>query len=175
MTPDDQSPPEFETLQVDVQRDTVAVRLHRPHRANAVNRQMLQDLIGLCDWLEAQSDQVHFVVLTNDGKIFAAGQDLAELHAELSDEDRRRGHARSLQQLAQEMMRRMESLPQITFMALRGSAYGAGLAIALTGDFRIMAADAVGSLPETRLGLFLTYGSMPRLVHLIGAAGPRNS
>lgn len=161
--------PQFPTLLVEESGDTVRVRLNRPGKANAVNRQMLTDLIALCDWLEERED-VHFVVLTNEGKVFAAGQDLGELHAELSDEGARRRNARTLQHLAQEMMRRLENLEQITFVAMLGSAYGAGMAIALTGDFRVMAEQAVGNLPETRLGMFLTYGSMPRLVRMVGLA-----
>lgn len=159
--------PVLENISLAVEGDTATATLSRPSKANAVNRQMLRDLIHMSDWL-AEQDDIHFLVLTHDGKVFAAGQDLGELHAELSDPAARRSNARSLQHLAQEMMRKLEGLQQIVFVGLRGSAYGAGMTIATTGDFRIMADTAVANLPEVRLGMFLTYGSLPRLVRTIG-------
>lgn len=159
--------PEFGTLVVELDGDTLTVTINRLNRGNAVNRQLLRELIGLGDWL-ATASEIHFVVLTNAGRVFSAGQDLVELREEMADSQQSRSNSRSLQILAQEMMRKLESLEQITFIGMRGSAYGAGLAIALTGDFRIMSETSVGNLPEVRLGMFLTYGSLPRLVQLVG-------
>lgn len=159
--------PTFETLLLDLDGDTLTVTINRPKRANAVNRQLLHDLIGLTDWLATTPD-IHFVILTNTGRVFSAGHDLTELRAEMADPQLARSNSRSVQILAQEMMRKLESLEQIMFVGMRGSAYGAGMAIALTADFRVMSDTSIGNLPEVRLGMFLTYGSLPRLVQLIG-------
>lgn len=159
--------PSLDTMNVEVDSDTATVTLNRPGRANAVSRQLLRDLIEVCDWLGTRSD-IHFLILTNAGHVFCAGQDLVELREDFSDDADIRANARSLQNLAQEMMRKMESLEQISFVGMRGSAYGAGLAIAITGDFRVMSQTSVGNLPEVKLGMFLTYGSLPRLVNMVG-------
>jgi enoyl-CoA hydratase/carnithine racemase len=160
--------PAFETLQVSVEGPTATVVLFRPGKANAVNRQMLDDLVGLADWLREEPD-IAFVILTHHGKVFAAGADLAELRAELDlDDHHRRARVRSMQVVAQEMMRKLENLQQITFAALEGSAYGAGMAIAMAADFRIMSTQAQFVLPESALGMFLTYGCTPRLVAAAG-------
>jgi enoyl-CoA hydratase/carnithine racemase len=159
--------PGLETLRLEVDDDTVTATINRPRRANAVNRQLLSDLVSMADWLRDRSD-IGYVVLSHEGHVFSAGADLQELHSELSDEEHRRAKMRSLQRLAQEMMVKLEGLEQITFAAMRGSAYGAGLAIAMTADFRIMAEGTVANLPESRLGMFLTYGATPRLVGTIG-------
>lgn len=74
---------------------------------------------------------------------------------------------------AQEALTRFAALEQITFAALRGSAYGAGVAIAMACDFRIMSDQAVLNLPETRLGMFLTYGATPILVAAMGQANAK--
>lgn len=47
--------------------ETATARLHRPSKANAVNRQMLTDLITLCDWPDERED-IHFLVLTNEAR-----------------------------------------------------------------------------------------------------------
>lgn len=161
--------PTFSTLNVAVEHQIATITLHRPNSANAVTRQMLIDLIDVADWLDG-NEAIHFVIITGHGKIFAAGQDLKELHSDLSSERTRRVASRSLQRLAQEMMVKLESLEQISFSVIQGSAYGAGVAIAMTTDFRIMADHALLGLPETKLGLFLTYGAMPRLVKAVGAS-----
>lgn len=160
--------PTFETLRLSLEGPTLTVRLSRPGRANAVNRMMLAELVGLADWLRDQPG-VAFMVLTHEGGVFAAGADLAELRAELDLDDAvRRARMRSMQVLAQEMMRKLEALQQVTFAVLEGSAYGAGMAIAMTADFRVMSDRAQLVLPETALGMFLTYGCTPRLVAAAG-------
>jgi enoyl-CoA hydratase/carnithine racemase len=57
----------------------------------------------------------------------------------------------------------------VTIAELDGGAYGGGMAIAMTTDFRVMAPDAVFSLPETRVGTFLTWGCTARLASAVGA------
>jgi len=160
--------PRFETLRLSLAGPTLTVWLSRPGCANAVNQQMLADLVGLADWLRDQP-AVAFLILTHDGSVFAAGADLVELRAILDLDDALRRHrVRSMQVLAQEMMRKMENLRQVTFAALEGSAYGAGMAIAMATDFRILSDQAQFVLPETTLGMFLTYGCTPRLVAAAG-------
>lgn len=159
--------PSFETLSVEVQDDTVVASLDRPQRLNAVSSALLADLVALADWLRDTPD-LHFLVLDHNGPVFSAGADLGEVRAMTAD-PASRDVLRANQRLAQDMMAKMSGLDQISFAALRGSAYGAGVAIAMTADFRVMADEAVLNLPETNLSMFLTYGSTPRLVAAVGA------
>jgi enoyl-CoA hydratase/carnithine racemase len=68
------------------------------------------------------------------------------------------------------MARAWEELPQITIAAIEGYAVGGGLALAVALDWRVMARDAFVSLPEISLGIPLTWGTLPRLVNLLGPA-----
>ena len=63
-----------------------------------------------------------------------------------------------------------ETLPQITIAAIEGYAIGAGIALALTCDWRVMADDAYVWLPEVQRGMTLGWGALPRLVNLVGPA-----
>lgn len=71
------------------------------------------------------------------------------------------------------MTAKLSGIEQISFAAMRGSAYGAGMAIAMTCDFRVMADDAVVNLPETNLSMFLTYGSTPKLAKAGGLSAAK--
>ncbi|GAA1326743.1 enoyl-CoA hydratase/isomerase family protein [Leucobacter albus] len=164
--------PDYETLALEIEGDLLTATLARPTRANAISQQTLRDLIALADWLSGNA-AIRFVIITSTGPIFAAGQDLREARGELADRASAGASVRALQRLAQEAMHKLEGLEQISFAVLQGSAYGAGVAIALTADFRIMAADAVLNLPETNIGMFLTYGAIPRLVGVMGASAAK--
>ena len=61
----------------------------------------------------------------------------------------------------------------MTIARLHGHAIGGGLALALACDFRVAADDALLDLPEVDLGVPLTWGATPRLIHEIGAARAR--
>lgn len=157
----------LETLRVEIDGDLVVATLSRPERLNAVASQLLQDLVSLAEWLRDRDD-IHFLVLDHDGPVFSAGAHLGELRETLSDPATVHAKLRANQRLAQDMMAKLSGVEQISFAAMRGSAYGAGMAIAMTCDFRVMADDAVVNLPESNLSMFLTYGSTPRLVKAVG-------
>ena len=63
-----------------------------------------------------------------------------------------------------------EDMPQITVAAMEGLAVGAGVALALACDWRVLAADAYLYVPEVKIGLNLQWGALPRLVSLVGPA-----
>lgn len=160
--------PNYETLNLTQKEDTLVVKLHRPDKFNAVNSQMLKDLISLADWLR-ENNEIKYVIFTNEGKFFSVGADLFEVGEDLRNEEEAANDYRVLQIIGQEAIRKLENLEQITIAAIKGSAYGAGVAIATVTDFRYMVKDSVLNLPETNVGLFLTWGCTARLVNAVGA------
>lgn len=159
--------PEFETVRVEIEGDTLVAVLCRPQQRNAVGTQLLLDLIALADWLRQRED-IHFVVLDHEGPVFSSGAHLGEMMKVLNQPDTMRAQLRRYQRLAQEMFAKISGVEQITFAAVRNSAYGAGVGVALPFDFRVMADDAVFNLPEASLGMFLAWGLTPRLVAAAG-------
>ncbi|HNR83304.1 enoyl-CoA hydratase/isomerase family protein [Ottowia sp.] len=161
--------PTLHTLRLDIDGDAVRATLCRPERLNAVGAQLLDELVVLADWLGERED-LHYLVLDHEGPVFSAGANLEEARELLADAGRARARLRANQRAAQQALSKLAALEQISFAALRGSAYGAGVAIAMACDFRVMAEDAVLNLPETRLGMFLSYGATPPLVAALGLA-----
>jgi enoyl-CoA hydratase/carnithine racemase len=63
-----------------------------------------------------------------------------------------------------------EEMPQITVAAMERIAVGAGVAIALACDWRVLGRSAYLYVPEVKIGLNLQWGALPRLISLVGPA-----
>lgn len=157
------------TFAMKAEGDVLTVTFDRPQTRNSVTTDFLAELVELARRLRSAED-IRFVVFRHDGPVFSSGADLKQTVALLS------GPAEELetelyrqQRLGQEMMASLEGIDQVTIAELDGGAYGAGMAIAMTTDFRVMAPDAVFNLPETRAGTFLTWGCTARLAAAVGA------
>jgi len=127
----------------------------------------MREMIACAQQLGARGD-LDAVIVTGAGGAFSAG-------ADLKDPRRWAGGAPLLEQreiagLGFRMARAWEELPQMTIAAIEGYAVGGGLALAAALDWRLIARDAFVSLPEISLGIPLTWGTLPRLVNLIGPA-----
>jgi enoyl-CoA hydratase len=63
-----------------------------------------------------------------------------------------------------------EAMPQITVAAMERLAVGAGVALPLACDWRVMGESCYLYVPEVKIGLNLQWGALPRLVNLVGPA-----
>jgi enoyl-CoA hydratase len=142
------------------------VTFNNPRLRNAMDEQMLSELIDTCRGLE-QNPRVRFVVLKGAGSSFMAGVDLRS--KAMSDKGEPQS-ARLKQRQGQELIRLLSNLEQITVAAVDGPCIGAGLALALACDLRIASEAAIWSLPNTHLGYFFSWASTPLLVRTVGLA-----
>ncbi len=137
--------------------------LNRPERLNAVSLPLYQALLDALR--EAEVDPgVRVLVLTGAGRGFCAGADL-KAHADgpPSGEARRR-YVRT----AQRVNRRLQRGGVPVVAAVNGPAVGAGLELALSADFMLVAEDATLRLPEVALGTFVGGGVVYTLAERIG-------
>jgi len=154
----------YEKLQLDKTGDTLVVAFNNTRLHNAMDGQMLDELIHLCAAL-GEDTSTRFVVFTGKGRSFMAGVDLKGDTMSVENEP---GSARLRQRKGQELVKRLRALEQITVAAVNGSCIGAGLAIAIACDLRIAAEDSLWSLPNTSLGYFFSWACTPLLVSLVG-------
>ena len=63
-----------------------------------------------------------------------------------------------------------ESMPQVTIAAMERLAVGAGVALPLACDWRVMGESCYLYVPEAKIGLNLQWGALPRLINLVGPA-----
>lgn len=158
----------YETLLLEDEAPVLKVILNRPDKANAVNTQMMEDLKDLCTKLRYE-EKYKYVVFTGAGKFLSGGVDLKEFMSEIEKGTFTPASTRLGQLYGQELMNKLETLEQITIMAINGPCYGAGVAIALCCDFRVMTESAIICLPEAERGTFFGLGSTPRLIRAVGA------
>ncbi|MBL8386088.1 MAG: enoyl-CoA hydratase/isomerase family protein [Burkholderiales bacterium] len=144
------------------------VRLNRPAARNALSHALMRELTACARALAERTD-IDAVILTGDAVCFTAGADLKDAAA-WADESLSTVARREVAGTGFRMCKAWEELPQITIVAIEGYAIGGGLALALACDWRVMADDAFVSLPEIALGIPLTWGTIPRLVNLLGPA-----
>jgi enoyl-CoA hydratase/carnithine racemase len=121
-------------------RDGVAiVRFDRKANLNAFNEKLVVELThaaqGFFDDLET-----HVVVLTGAPNAFSAGFDLKAVDSWPSETDDLKRRYRAYGGVR--LCRAWESMPQITIAAIEKLAVGAGVAIALACDWRVLARDA---------------------------------
>jgi 2-(1,2-epoxy-1,2-dihydrophenyl)acetyl-CoA isomerase len=146
--------------------------LNRPAARNALSDEMCQALARQLEWAE-QAPEVKCVVLTGAGQGFCAGGDVKGMAA------RERAaldldaviHRQRINQRA--TAGRLFSMPKPTLAALPGAAAGAGMALALACDLRIMADTAFLTTAFARVGFSGDYGGTYFLTQLIGSAKAR--
>ena len=157
----------YRTLNVAANNGIAVVTLDRPEARNAMSAALMREMIACAGRVAAMRD-VDVVILRGSGRCFSAG-------ADLKDASRWAGvlpldQQREIAALGYRMARAWEEIPQITIAAIEGYAIGGGLALVAALDWRVIADDAFVSLPEIALGIPLTWGTLPRLVNLVGPA-----
>lgn len=166
---------DYQSLELDRSGPVLRVWLNRPQRRNALDDRTLDEIAHLFDSL-ARDFETRVVVLGGRGASFCAGADLRDppgralLRRDSGAGERERRFAAQIGRRASLAVERCEA---VTIARIHGHAIGGGLVLAACCDFRLAAEDALLSLPEVDLGIPLTWGGTPRLVHEIGAARTR--
>ncbi len=143
------------------------VSLDRAERRNAVNVEMMRELIAIADGFQAD-EQTRAVIVRAEGGDFSVGADLAGSPSTLAAASllmRRRAT-----DLGATLMKSLQAIPQPTICAVKGVATGAGACIASACDFRLAADTTRLGYGEVKLGINLMWGAAPLCVRLVGPA-----
>ncbi len=158
---------EYQTLRIERSDRVAVVRLHRPEAKNAMSVAMMRELIEAGEEIAADLS-IGAVVLTGSADVFSAGVDLrdpdlaAVFGLPLASK-------RRVLDAGPRLCRVWEEVPQPTFAAIEGWCVGGGAALSMACDFRIVADGATIRIPEIERGMNFSWGSLPRLVSLVGA------
>ena len=158
----------YRTLKLGSKDGIATVVLNRPEARNAMSAQLMREMIACAGRVSAMRD-VDVVIVHGGGVCFSAGADLKDA-SRWGNAERPLDEQRGIAALGFRMARAWEEVPQITIAAIEGYAIGGGLALAAAFDWRVIAENAFVSLPEISLGIPLTWGTLPRLVNLVGPA-----
>jgi enoyl-CoA hydratase/carnithine racemase len=152
----------FETLRTEREDGVLTLTLHRPDRLNALNVQMLEELLRVLDEIDAD-DAVRAVIVTGAGRAFCAGADLggggATFDTSTVKAVPRDGGGR--------ITLRLYECKKPVIAAINGAAVGVGATMTLPMDVRIASEKARFGFVFARRGIVPEAASswfLPRVV-----------
>jgi enoyl-CoA hydratase len=153
-----------------IDRQICIVRLNRPARLNAFTREMVALLNETLDNI-AKDPDCRAVILTGAGRGFCSGQDVAAADARNRTTPSGIVERMFWQEQFAGMGQRLRALPQVVVAAVNGPCAGAGMALALAADVRIIGRSARFLIAAVRIGLTAgESGISYYLPRLIGAS-----
>ena len=160
---------DYQFIEITKQARTVIVQLNRPKERNALCAGLIRELIEVTDPIKKDMS-ASVVLLVGQDQFFSAGVDLKDPENVRVFQEPLSVRRRVLLELGPRMCQVWEDLPQVTMVALEGFCIGGAVSLALACDFRIMSDTAFLQIPEINLGMNYSWGSLPRLVNLVGPA-----
>ena len=154
---------EFTTIKLEKKARYAIITLNRPDKLNALNNQMFSDLDNAITIIELDTS-IKAVLLTGEGKAFAAGADIKELNAC----DGRSG--KHFSEFGSNVMARLEAMTIPVVAAINGFALGGGCELSMSCHIRYASTKAKMGQPEVNLGILPGYGGTQRLSRLVGLA-----
>lgn len=151
----------YETILVEQQGAVTLITLNRPQALNALNSQLLADLVSAFGLFDSDNSQ-RCAVLTGSEKAFAAGADIKEMQGQ-SFADMYGGNFFAGYE-------KVTATRKPWIAAVNGFALGGGCELAMMADFIIAGDGAKFGQPEIKLAVTPGMGGSQRLARAIGKA-----
>ncbi len=151
----------YETILVEQQGAVTLITLNRPQALNALNSQLLADLVSAFGLFDSDNSQ-RCAVLTGSEKAFAAGADIKEMQGQ-SFADMFGGNFFAGYE-------KVTATRKPRIAAVNGFALGGGCELAMMADFIIAGDGAKFGQPEIKLAVTPGMGGSQRLTRAIGKA-----
>ncbi len=149
----------YETIIAETRGKVGLITLNRPKALNALNSQVLADLVAAAKAFDADPS-IGAMVVTGSEKAFAAGADIKEMQAKTYVE----AYLEDFFVGWEEFTRTRKPV----IAAVAGYALGGGCELAMMCDFIIAADSAKFGQPEITLGIMPGMGGSQRLTRFVG-------
>ena len=153
---------DYETILVEQRGGVTLVTLNRPQALNALNSQVLADLIAAFAAFDADPSQ-GCAVITGSENAFAAGADIKEMQPQSFGEMYSGNYFAGWEQFT------LTRKPIVA--AVAGFALGGGCELAMMCDFILAADSAKFGQPEIKLAVSPGMGGSQRLTRAVAAYG----
>jgi len=151
---------DYQNILVKIEDGVGVVTLNRPKALNALNGELLGELIEVLeDW--DRGGEVRCIVITGSDRAFAAGADIKEM-APQSYMDMYKAN------FFADANDRISAIRKPIVAAVAGYALGGGCELAMLCDFIIAADTAKFGQPEINLGVMPGIGGTQRLTRYVG-------
>jgi enoyl-CoA hydratase len=151
----------YSTILVEQRGRVGLITLNRPEALNAINSQLLQDLLAAATAFDADPG-VGAIVITGSERAFAAGADIKEM----AD----KGYLDMYLTDVFATGDRLTSIRTPLIAAISGYALGGGCELAMMCDILIASDTAKFGQPEIKLGVIPGIGGSQRLTRAVGKA-----
>jgi enoyl-CoA hydratase len=149
----------YQNILTSVEGNVGIVTLNRPKVLNALNHQLMEELVSALATFEAD-DEIRAIVLTGSERSFAAGADIKEMSEESS-----------ISIMLQDKFAtwdKVRNTKKPIIAAVSGFAFGGGCELAMTCDMIVASETAQFGQPEINLGVIPGAGGTQRLTRAIG-------
>ncbi len=151
---------DYETILTETRGRVGWITLNRPEALNALNAQVMHDVVQAAEAFDADA-AVGAIVVTGSERAFAAGADVKEMEAMSGSEMLLSDHFGGWTRFA--------AVRTPTIAAVAGYALGGGCELAMMCDIILAADTARFGQPEIGLGVIPGMGGTQRLVRAIGS------
>lgn len=152
--------PEF--IQIRTEGRVGIVTIHRPKQLNALNDQLIDELVATLQAFDAD-DNIGCTIVTGNEKAFAAGADIGAMASyTFADVYKTEYITRNWDAI--------RGIRKPIIAAVSGFALGGGCELAMLCDFIIAADNAKFGQPEIKLGIIPGAGGTQRLPRAVGKA-----
>ena len=143
----------------EVNKDIARVSLNRPEKLNALNRELLQEIVSC---LRTANNEKQVVIIEGIGDSFCAGADLDEAQEQGEDIE-----------LYQNVTKAVRAFNGLIIGKLHGYVIGGGFELTLSFDLRYADEDTKFQMTESEVGLPISNASSKLLPLMIGEGTAR--
>jgi enoyl-CoA hydratase/carnithine racemase len=151
---------EYQNILTKVEDGVGLITLNRPKALNALNSELIGELIGVLEDWDRGTD-VRCIVLTGSERAFAAGADIKEMSTQSYMDMYKANFFANAND-------RISAIRKPIIAAVAGYALGGGCELAMLCDFIIAADTAKFGQPEINLGVMPGIGGSQRLTRFVG-------
>jgi enoyl-CoA hydratase len=137
------------------------VTLNRPQVMNALNNQLMRELMDALETFD-KNDVIGAMVITGNEKAFAAGADIKEMADKTIQQMMDSDHIA--------VFGRIRTIQKPVIAAVSGWALGGGCEVALSCDMIVASESAKFGQPEINIGVIPGAGGTQRLTRVVGKA-----
>jgi enoyl-CoA hydratase len=151
----------YQMILTEIHERVGLIRLNRPKELNALNPQLLSELLEAADAFDA-NDAIGCVVIAGNDKAFAAGADIKQM-AKASPVE-------MLELVYIDLWDRLAEIRKPVIAAVSGYCLGGGNELAMACDMIIASDTAKFGQPEIGIGVIPGAGGTQRLARAVGKA-----
>lgn len=152
---------EFILVEPQIKPHVALVRLNRPKELNALNLQLMSEMVDALQSLDADST-VRVIVITGNERAFAAGADIKQMQEKTA-----------MEMLDIDQFTKWDAIRRIKkplIAAVSGFALGGGCELSMICDMIVASETAQFGQPEISIGVMPGAGGTQRLTRAVGKA-----